>query len=233
MSPNGAIAPGRTEALAVTVLPIEIVVIIEPLPTQARIAERRRIDLGIAEPVVRVQRHRAGVAGEAGAGIDRIDLADVADIADENARRRAADIGARPGGDTGSLQREVRRDARIDAREARMDIVVAETIAPAESMLVPIADLARDTLGLDRRVDASGEAGIGQHVATVEIGGQRLVCLDIRIDRDAARRLRGLRRQIGLRDDRRGGQCGEHATAGDQRQLHPPSVQCPHHDACP
>ena len=48
-----------------------------------------------------------------------------------------------------------------------MDVVVAETIAPAEAMLVPITDLPGDTLRLDRSVHARGEAGIGQHVAAV------------------------------------------------------------------
>jgi hypothetical protein len=82
---------------------------------------------------------------------------------------RRADVGLRADRHRAGVEIEnVGNDRESRGGEAGMDVVVARDVAPADPVLVIVADRRLDPPGRDRGVDAAADRRVGQHVAAVE-----------------------------------------------------------------
>ena len=139
------------------------------------------VDLDIAEPVIGVDRDRPDMGAERRPGIGAVDLDRGVAVGDSERPPLAAGAG----GHRARVELHAGDDLGVHHGDARMHVGVADVAAPLDVALVAIADRDVDPAGVDLRVDARGDAGVGQDVAAIEVGADDLGDLEIGMDRAA------------------------------------------------
>ena len=165
-----------------------IVEIIEAGLTEQATAARRR-HLAVADVIGRIDRNGAKPVGIIGSGVQRIYLRHVGVVADQRARCRPANVGARACRDCAAVDAERRRNPVRPTEQAAVNVLVTDKVVPAELVIVAVTDLRLGPAGLDRRIDADRDRGIGHDIAGIQVRVEQLPDLNIRHDRRTGGRL--------------------------------------------